>query len=106
MNCTLSAALRISVSISCPYRHEQVENAKREMRKEQALKKAYKTRTDGEAGSSSSDDDIDPDEDKLAEEEEAGMQECLCSHIISFSECMSSLPPLWLRLHSGRLLVA
>lgn len=54
-------------------RHEQVENAKREMRKEQALKKAFDTGKEGEEGSSSEEDAYDADEDKLAEEQEAGM---------------------------------
>ena len=51
--------------------HEQVEDAKREMRKEKALKKAYKVDKEGDDGASS-DEYEDPDEDKLAEEEEAG----------------------------------
>ncbi|KAK9809714.1 hypothetical protein WJX73_009141 [Symbiochloris irregularis] len=52
-------------------RHEQVEKAKQEARKQQALDKAYKVGKDG-ADAGSSDDEDNADEDKLAEEEEAG----------------------------------
>ena len=74
-------------------RHEQVENAKRELRKEQALKKAYKVGNDGEAEASSGEDD-DPDEDKLAEEEEAGVHTSCTGYNSCNTAVSSAHPPL------------
>jgi hypothetical protein len=53
-------------------RYEKVEEAKRAMRKKQALEKKFQKDSE-QAGSGSDDDDVN-DEDKIAEQEEAGEQ--------------------------------
>lgn len=50
-------------------RYEKVEEAKKEMRKKAELEKRFET--DGAAAAGSDDSDVD-DEDKIAEQEEAG----------------------------------
>lgn len=54
----------------CCCRYENVENAKREMRKKQELDERFKTGKDG-AASSDEDSDVE-DEDKIRDVEEAG----------------------------------
>lgn len=53
----------------CSCRYEKIEEAKKEMRKKAELQKRFEK--NGDAGAGSDDSDVE-DEDKIAEQEEAG----------------------------------
>ena len=53
----------------CSCRYEKIEEAKKEMRKKAELQKRFEK--NGDAGAESDDSDVE-DEDKIAEQEEAG----------------------------------
>ena len=55
----------------CWCRYEKIEEAKKEMRKKAELEKRFEK--NGDAGAGSDDSDVE-DEDKIAEQEEAGEQ--------------------------------